>query len=442
MTEPMGARAEAHRLPRRPSPPTARSLFAGGPVLRAGVVLLAGVGLLVGCGGEGTHEATLRTQLDTLDGVVLVSNAGEPPVWSLELAFELGLPGGGGEPDPREFGRVHGMALAPDGQVWIGDVQAREVRHFGPDGSFLGAFGRAGQGPGEMASLQSLAWLGRDTLAILDSAQGRVLLYSPAGVQLGQHGYPAGITGPPRSLRFHPVSLSRAYAMSPLEVDGRAFVEYSAAGRGGTLPWRRTEDMPSSSTVCPLPDGAPGFSPGSIRFFEQPYAPAAIRQPLPGGQVLEVRSDTLRLTFVDAEGQVARVAEDALPAVPVTDEDWAEATADYRAFREESPGVRCESEPVRPRVKPPLVDAHVDMEGRIWAEVRTPDGPAFRVYEASGEWAGRLLAQVPAAALGPDPSIAVHTRRIPPAFAPGWVALLGEGALGEDVVRVYRVREG
>jgi hypothetical protein len=285
-----------------------------------------------------------------------------------------------------------------------------------------------------MVSLQSLAWLGPDTLAILDSAQGRVLLFSLDGTRLGQHGYRPGVTGPPGYIRFYPVSPSSAHALSPLEGGGMGFVEYTAGGPARTPPRRSPEGMAPSSIVCPLVD--------LIRIFAQPYAPAAIRHPLPEGLVLEARSDTLRLTFTDADGRVRRLAEDALPAVPVSDEDWAEATAGYRAFREENPGARCESEPVRPRVKPPLVDAHVDMEGRIWLEVRTPDGPAFRLYEGSGEWAGRLLAQVPADAVGPDPSISVHTRRIPPAFAPGWVALLGEGALGEDVVRVYRVGEG
>lgn len=371
-------------------------------------------------GSPDASEVGVRTRTDTAGPTIRVVNRGTPPTWTLELAWEVGAPGGAGQPGPEEFGRVHGLAVDAEGSLWIGDAQASEVRRFGPGGEFLVAFGRRGQGPGEMQSLQSLAWLAPDTLALLDSAQGRVLLFDPSGEPLGQIPYPGGVTGPPAVVRLFQIP-DGAFAFAPDAGGGQRFLHYTTAGEGGSLPRRRPDDLDPAAAVCPLPDGA-------IRFYTNPFAPDALLRPLARDRVLEARTDSLRLAVVDQSGDTLRVITDSVPRVPLRDPVWDSAMAEYVEFRRENPGIPCDPEPVRPRLLPPLVDLHLDASGRIWAELRVDEGREVRIYEPDG----RLIARS---------SAPRRQDRIPPAFAPGWMAVLAEGPLGEDVVRAYRIRE-
>lgn len=375
-----------------------------------------------GVGGVGAHAV----RVDTIGGVPHVLNAGDPPRWSLEPVLDIGLPGGAGEPEPAEFGRVHGLAVDADGNVWVGDQQGTEIRRFGADGSFRGAFGRSGQGPGELVALHSMAWLG-DTLAVLDGMQGRVLLFDPAGAPLGQWPYPGGLSGSPSTIRFYQISRFEAYGFAPLR-DGEfpgvsvGFLRFTPEGRTGALPRRPPPGQVQGTVVCPEPDT------GIIRIFSNPFAIGVLRHPTVGAAVLEARTDSVRIAWVGGRGDTVRVMDDRFSFAPLTDEDWEEATADVRDFHETHRGVRCEGEAVRPPHQPPLIGAEYDAEGRLWLELRTAEGTAFRVYDPEG----RLLAQLAA----PE-----RSDRIPPAFGPGWMAVLVEGEYGEDVVRLFRIIE-
>src|SRR5690606_3293779 len=56
-----------------------------------------------------------------------------------------------------------------------------EIRFYGPDGRFLLAAGRSGQGPGEFERLGGLWRLPGDTLAAYDGQLRRISLFGPAG---------------------------------------------------------------------------------------------------------------------------------------------------------------------------------------------------------------------------------------------------------------------
>jgi hypothetical protein len=56
-------------------------------------------------------------------------------------------------PEEEVFGRIRDLAVSPEGNVYILDQQACQVRVFGPDGGFQFQFGQEGEGPGEFQTL-------------------------------------------------------------------------------------------------------------------------------------------------------------------------------------------------------------------------------------------------------------------------------------------------
>jgi hypothetical protein len=85
-------------------------------------------------------------------------------------------------PAEQVFGRNVTPALAPSGDMYLGDWSTGQVRHFGRDGRFLGSFGRKGQGPGEFMAITSMA-LDRtgDSLYVFDEVNKRVSVLTTRG---------------------------------------------------------------------------------------------------------------------------------------------------------------------------------------------------------------------------------------------------------------------
>jgi hypothetical protein len=83
-------------------------------------------------------------------------------------------------PEEQQLSEVGGATRLPDGRLVIVDGGSRQVRVYGPDGSFLARHGREGDGPGEFRSPRLAGRLG-DTLVIYDGDQRRVTLLHPDG---------------------------------------------------------------------------------------------------------------------------------------------------------------------------------------------------------------------------------------------------------------------
>lgn len=107
----------------------------------------------------------LTTTFDTVNGVVHVTTTGTPPQWRLTPVVSIGPKSVQEQETPDEFGRVSAIALGPGGTVFVADAGNHEIRVFGLDGEHLRTFGRGGEGPGEFASIYSVAWVGNRLLA-------------------------------------------------------------------------------------------------------------------------------------------------------------------------------------------------------------------------------------------------------------------------------------
>jgi WD40 repeat protein len=87
-------------------------------------------------------------------------------------------------PEHEIFGMYLAVALARDGQLYVGDQSAKEIRVFDYEGNYLKTLGRKGQGPGEYQSIISLALTpDEDSLYVYDFINGRVSVYDTKNLE-------------------------------------------------------------------------------------------------------------------------------------------------------------------------------------------------------------------------------------------------------------------
>lgn len=375
--------------------------------------------LLAACGTDAPREeAAATTRVDTVGGVEVVRSEGTPPGWSVEEIFTLGSVGDLGAAGPEVFGRISSVVADGEGNVYVADRQAREIRVFGPDGGYVRTLGREGRGPGEIGLLYSLAWLG-DTLAVLDPRNARVGLFAD-GAWAGSWNWQP-LTG---DVRWARSGDGAAYVWVVRKLSGateRVYVRHTSAGPADTIPAPRLpEEM--RSVVCNRPDGV-------MSFFDVPFAPKLVYAFAPGGELAVVPGGEYRIAFLDAAGDTVRVVERARPRVPVGDSEWEEGLRPYRELRERIPGARCEGEMARPAEKPAIRHLLFDGEGRMWVESITPEGFAWEVFDGQG----RLLGSLPAPP---------RQERVPPYVRGNRLYLVDADSLDVQYVRAFQVGDG
>lgn len=112
----------------------------------------------------------------------LVVVADHDPAWGATptLVEELRIGVLEGDPD-LVFGRIRGVAVDTGGVMWVADSQGPSLRRYGPDGSFLGQVGRAGEGPGEFEGLSGVRRLDSEHMAVWDAHAGRISTFDLEG---------------------------------------------------------------------------------------------------------------------------------------------------------------------------------------------------------------------------------------------------------------------
>ena len=385
--------------------------------------LILTAALAAACGPDSTPSSAagdLATTIDTINAVVRVTNTGTAPEWDLTRLITIGPRGlGVGEGGPEEFGVASSASLGPDEAVYISDRYNAEVRVFGLDGEHLRTFGRHGEGPGEFASIESVAWVG-DRLLALDLIGGRLNVFSPEGQPLGQRPATAYWGGSGRG-GLYPVGDDEVYAEAlSRDTAGSSFVyvgQNMAGETGDTLhppaaPW-------DHGVRCEWDDGW-------SRGFDIIYSSRLLAHPGPGASMYSARTDVYSIA-VTRGTDTLRVIERQLPAEPVTDEEWRLATADFEAFRDELPRATCTPRgPERPVFKPFIDEFFVAPDGRIWVEVMRTAGNRWEVFDPEG----RLVASLPAREWKAS-SV--------PAFGPDHMVTIRQDSLEIDYVDIWRI---
>jgi DNA-binding beta-propeller fold protein YncE len=114
-----------------------------------------------------------------------------PAQGAYEHAFSFGTPGSG----QGELSAPHGIAVGPDGDVFVADQDNDRIQVFGPDGAFIREWGSSGSGNGELSAPRGIAVSPAGEVYVADRLNDRVQVFSPTGTYLRKWGSPGTASG-------------------------------------------------------------------------------------------------------------------------------------------------------------------------------------------------------------------------------------------------------
>ena len=149
---------------------------------RHSLAILAISFLVAACGGDSSGTAWAGTVTDSA-GIPVVNNPVEgmwAPGGAWTVVEELSIGSLEGD-EAYQFGQIGGVDVDADGNVYITDAQAQEIRVFDPAGAYLQTIGAPGGGPGEFGRGVSGVFVVGDELVVPDLGNARVSRFTLGG---------------------------------------------------------------------------------------------------------------------------------------------------------------------------------------------------------------------------------------------------------------------
>lgn len=327
-------------------------------------VSLTAVALLAACdAAEDSRAARWVAVTDTVGDTVVVRTM-EGSIWGepMTLVPELSIGALEGE-DEYLLGSVESLAVASDGSIYLYDGQAKALRRYAADGTYLSTLGREGGGPGEYKQPDGgLAVLPDGRVLLRDPGNARINLYAPEGESLGSWPIRGGW-----------------FTSTPLFVDtaGRAY-HWMSLNPEGAIEERRHGLLvlsPEGERLDSIAVPESGFEAATIRAAGErvriinnvPFAATEEWTFSPLGYFVQGVSTRYAFDLHRPEG-VLRI-ERAVDPVPVHPDERAneEERATFN-MRQMVPDWRWNGPPI-PDTKPAYGDLLAAKDGRIWVVV-------------------------------------------------------------------------
>lgn len=343
------------------------------------------------------------------------ASAQATPLWRLEPVRTIREPDG----SAGMLGRVVGLALTPDGGLFVAEVRPARVSYYGANGRFERVIAAEGEGPGEVRDPRITAR--GDTVIIYDGGLNRITKLARNGTVLETWRLPGVPSG---SLNRGPTVTDDGSIMVivhyPMDGVSSSVLKLWRDGRMDTLSWYREPSQDRISSIS-----GEGWTVKRVIPFSPPGVDLIDRR----GRVV-IGGTTRSAWFVlSGKDTVERIAfADRLIPIPAAVRESAFVAVKAKLQRVPRAANALTREMI-PATIPPWLTLDIDDTGRWW--VGRPDRQgslaSWDIVEGS-----RIVATIPA----PSP---ISTQM---SFARGTVALLHEDDDGLPLIGVYRVRIG
>lgn len=337
------------------------------------MVLLAACGS--GTGGSGSPESHAATDLV---GVV---------------TLELGTADGD---EAYVFGRVSGVALNSQGQIYVADAQANEVRVFSPEGTYLHSVGRTGSGPGELRRPCCIAFDTSGHLWVRDGGNARYNVYrtgSDGAQYVGQVRMAHGDVNYAAPLTFdtegHLIDIG--HRTDP--ATGERRLSRLHLDSAGSVIREEVIEVPGPSELGAHVIERASAQGRSMSFIYPPYGPTHLVAHSPEGSWAEAMTSTYEVSWHGAQGALVRTIRTENVSGPAIDES--ERTAAEVRLGEQLKAVGAPPGDARfrmPEHKPPLAGLFFDRSGRVWVQrsVAAGEPNEAEVYTGDGIMVARV----------------------------------------------------
>ena len=276
-------------------------------------------------------------------------------------------------PEEYLFGSVYGIAVDDDGRLFVLDGQARTIRVYGPNGTYVETLARRGDGPGELNNAMSVAVLPDGRVLAHEPTDMLVKVVGPEPADRDQWDYPPGAVVVP---------------VKPLRIDraGRILVTAAGSAPNGQVAQYVIVMGPDGELLDSLAPPGVGFEPPSLEIrFPFPVrgrstAPVAIPftarhywTTLPSGHFVTGISSVYRIHLHRGDG-VLRIERTREP-VPISEaESWYHRERLTRSLRRTQPDWNWNGPPI-PESKRPFRAVVAGRDGRIWVQLWTEARP-------------------------------------------------------------------
>ncbi|RMH15701.1 MAG: hypothetical protein D6701_09800, partial [Gemmatimonadetes bacterium] len=317
-------------------------------------------------------------------------DAADAPV--LEADLRIGAFEGEG---PEVFGDVRAVDADAEGNIYVLDFPASEIRVFDAQGRHLRTIGGKGEGPGEISASTGFALAADGTLWVHDHGQWRWLHLTASGEEIERvplhvpsWGYMTDVVIDARGRLWKPTSHSdepRAREPEPgiSEWTARSYWK-SLDPASGAIDSVFVGEISGRTHIARWGSGA--------RYSMIPNDARSSSIPDPAGGFWVTRSEPYRIVRLSEAGDTTLVIEAAVSGPPVSEQERRDYLAAAEERGPEDLRIATEIAEAMRDSKPAIASIRVDDEGRLWVE-RTVEGdepPIFDLFTREGDYVGSV----------------------------------------------------
>lgn len=330
-------------------------------------------------------------EIDTLvSGTVVIHNPvqgtwTEQSAWRAVEDLRIGAVDGAGGGSPDVLTTPAALDVDAYGRLYVLEAMSGEVRVFGPDGGHVRSMGRQGAGPGELAQPMGMALAPDGALWVMDPGNARFTVFDTAGALRTTVRRDNGFAAFPWPGRF--------------DRQGRLWDVAPGAGAPGAAPALLRLD-PASGRAERL--ALPAFIPaqfvsrrgGVANTAPVPFSPALVWTLDAEGRVWSGVTEHYRLHLHHPAGDTLRIVERAGPRVQVTAAEREALPVQLKWFTDQGGHVDLSRVPSH---KPAFISVTTDDRGWLWVRPSLPESERttqLDVFSPDGIYQGRLALPV------------------------------------------------